>query len=58
MTFAFIDDHQGQWPVRLMCDTLDVSTAGYYACGGGHSHREGLPPRDLRHCTSPLESNE
>ena len=31
MTFAFIDDHRGRWPVRLMCDTLDVSTAGYYA---------------------------
>ena len=31
MTFAFIDDHQGRWPVRLMCETLEVSTAGYYA---------------------------
>ena len=31
MTFAFIDDHKGQWPVRVMCDTLDVSTAGYYS---------------------------
>ena len=31
MTFAFIDGHRGQWPVRLMCDTLEVSTAGYYA---------------------------
>ena len=31
MTFAFIDDHKSQWPVRLMCDTLEVSTAGYYA---------------------------
>ena len=31
MTFAFIDDHRGRWPVRLMCDTLEVSTAGYYA---------------------------
>jgi putative transposase len=31
VTFRFIDDHKDQWPVRLMCDTLDVSTAGYYA---------------------------
>ena len=31
MTFAFIDDHKEQWPVRLMCDTLEVSPAGYYA---------------------------
>lgn len=31
MTFAFIDDHREQWPVRVMCDALDVSAAGYYA---------------------------
>ena len=31
MTFAFIDDHKSQGLVRLMCDTLEVSTAGYYA---------------------------
>ena len=31
MTFAFIADHQEQWPVRVMCDALDVSAAGYYA---------------------------
>ncbi len=31
MTFRFIDDHREQWPVRLLCDTLEVSTAGYYA---------------------------
>jgi len=31
VTFAFIDDHRGRWPVRLMCETLEVSTAGYYA---------------------------
>src|SRR6266496_616743 len=31
MTYRFIDDHKDQWPVRLLCDTLGVSSAGYYA---------------------------
>jgi putative transposase len=31
VTFRFIDRHQGQWPVRLLCQTLEVSPAGYYA---------------------------
>src|SRR5438270_11021240 len=31
MTFPFIENHKGQWPVRLLCETLEVSTAGYYA---------------------------
>ncbi len=31
MTFRFIEGHREQWPVRLLCDTLEVSTAGYYA---------------------------
>jgi putative transposase len=31
MTFRFIDNHKDQWPVRLLCDTLEVSPAGYYA---------------------------
>jgi transposase InsO family protein len=31
MTFRFIDEHKGQWPVRLLCETLEVSPAGYYA---------------------------
>jgi len=31
MTFRFIDEHQDQWPVRLLCETLEVSPAGYYA---------------------------
>src|SRR5437764_1043431 len=29
--FRFIDDHRAEWPVRLLCDALDVSPAGYYA---------------------------
>jgi putative transposase len=31
VTFAFIEDNKGCWPVRLMCETLEVSTTGYYA---------------------------
>jgi hypothetical protein len=31
MTFRFIDEHRQNWPVCLLCETLDVSTAGYYA---------------------------
>ena len=31
MIFRFIGEHRDRWPVRLLCDALDVSTAGYYA---------------------------
>ena len=31
MTFRFIEEHRAQWPVRLLCDILEVSPAGYYA---------------------------
>src|SRR6202163_3709337 len=31
MTFRFIDQHRNCWPVRLLCETLKVSPAGYYA---------------------------
>src|SRR5437660_10648590 len=31
MTFRFIDEHKDRWPVRLLCQTLEVSPAGYYA---------------------------
>ena len=31
MSFRFIRDHAGQWPVRLMCRVLAVSASGYYA---------------------------
>ena len=31
MTFAFIEAHQEDWPVRVLCDALEVSPAGYYA---------------------------
>jgi len=31
MTFRFIDEHKDRWLVRLLCETLEVSPAGYYA---------------------------
>jgi transposase InsO family protein len=31
MSFSFIEDHRNSYPVRLMCDVLEVSPAGYYA---------------------------
>ena len=31
MIFAFIQEHQEQWPVAVLCDTLGVSRAGFYA---------------------------
>lgn len=31
MIFGFIDAHQQEWPVTVMCDVLEVSTAGFYA---------------------------
>ena len=31
MIFGFIDAHPKEWPVTVMCDILQVSTAGYYA---------------------------
>jgi putative transposase len=30
MTYAFIDEHRDQYPVRTLCDVLDVSASGYY----------------------------
>jgi len=31
MTYRFIEEHKEQWPVRWLCETLKVSSAGYYA---------------------------
>ncbi len=31
MTFRFIADNAGEWPVTWMCDALEVSASGYYA---------------------------
>jgi transposase InsO family protein len=31
MTYRFIDQHKGRWPVRWLCAASEVSAAGYYA---------------------------
>jgi transposase InsO family protein len=31
MTFRFIDAHKDTWPVRLMCEALEVSPSGFYS---------------------------
>ena len=31
MSFRFIEDHRDAYPVRVLCDVLEVSPAGYYA---------------------------
>ena len=31
MIFAFIERHKEVWPVTLLCDTLGVSSQGFYA---------------------------
>jgi putative transposase len=31
MKFRFIEAYRDQWPVAVLCDVLQVSTAGYYA---------------------------
>lgn len=31
MTYRFLESHQETWPIRAMCDALEVSPAGYYA---------------------------
>jgi putative transposase len=31
MRFRFIEDRRADYPVRLLCDVLGVSPAGYYA---------------------------
>jgi putative transposase len=31
MRFGFIAKHRGIWPVRWLCETLDVSRSGFYA---------------------------
>jgi hypothetical protein len=31
MRFRLIEDHRDVWPVRVMCDALNVSPSGFYA---------------------------
>src|SRR4029453_15325057 len=31
LRFAFMEDHEGEWPVSVLCGVLEVSRSGYYA---------------------------
>jgi putative transposase len=31
VTFRFIEAHKDQWPVRVLCETLEVSPSGFYS---------------------------
>lgn len=47
MRYQFIQDHRDRWPVRLMCDVLDVSPGGFYGWrrrppSAGQQRREAL----------------
>ena len=31
MRFAFIDEEKANWPIEVLCDTLEVSSSGFYS---------------------------
>ena len=31
MRYQFIEEHQSDYPIKLLCNTLQVSVSGYYA---------------------------
>src|SRR5499427_6859446 len=47
MRFRLIEDHQGIWPVRVMCDALSVSPSGYYAWRSRPDSPRQIANRDL-----------
>ena len=47
MRFRLIEDDQGVWPVRVMCDALSVSPSGYYAWRSRPDSPRKIANRDL-----------
>lgn len=47
MRFRFVEDRRGDYPVRVMCDVLDVSAAGYYAWRERPESRQSAANRSL-----------
>jgi len=47
MRFRFIEDRRADYPVRIMCDVLDVSPAGYYAWRSRPESQRSSDNRDL-----------
>ena len=47
MRFRFIEDRRADYPVRVMCDALDVSPAGYYAWRSRPESQRSAANREL-----------
>ena len=47
MRFRFIEDRRADYPVKIMCEVLAVSPAGYYAWRSRPESRRSAANRDL-----------
>jgi hypothetical protein len=47
MRFRFIEDRRADYPVTILCSTLGVSPAGYYAWRSRTESRRSAANRDL-----------
>jgi putative transposase len=47
MRFRFIEDRRADYPVRILCDVLEVSPAGYYAWRARPESRRSVANREL-----------
>jgi len=54
MRFAFIDRYRHRWPVRVMCNVLEVSSSGYYAWRGRPESRRSREDRELKALIRPV----